>query len=91
MTTVVKPAVVGDVIHWNMITSWSKKLPGLGVLAKKLADRITALSNGRLKVKLHAVGELVPWNSFFDAVSEGSADLYHFVPTYWGLKSKISQ
>lgn len=87
-TTVAAPAIAKEVIHWNMVTSWPKNLPGPGISAQKLADRITTLSNGRLKVKLHAVGELVPWNGVFDAVSEGTAELYHSVPTYWGSKSQ---
>lgn len=87
-TAVASPAIASDVIHWNMVTSWPKNLPGPGIAAQKLADRITGLSDGRLQVKLHAVGELVPWNGVFDAVSEGTADLYHSVPSYWGSKSK---
>ncbi len=87
-TTVAAPAIASDTIHWNMITSWPRNLPGPGISAQKLADRITTLSSGRLKVKLHAVGELVPWNGVFDAVSEGTAHLYHSVPTYWGSKSQ---
>lgn len=86
--TVATPAIAKDTIEWNMVTSWPKNLPGPGVAAQRLADRITALSSGRLKVKVHAVGELVPWNGVFDAVSEGTAQLYHSVPTYWGSKSK---
>jgi TRAP-type mannitol/chloroaromatic compound transport system substrate-binding protein len=30
----------------------------------------------------------VPGNGVFDAVSEGTAQLYHAVPAYWGSKSK---
>lgn len=86
--TVAAPAIAKEVIHWNMITSWPRNLPGPGIAAQRLADKITSLSNGRLQVKLHAVGELVPWNGVFDAVSEGTAELYHSVPTYWGSKSK---
>ncbi len=88
VAAVAAPALAKDTIHWNMVTSWPKNLPGPGISAQKLADRITTLSNGRLVVKLHAVGELVPWNGVFDAVSEGTAELYHSVPTYWGSKSK---
>ncbi len=87
-TTVAAPAIAGDTIHWDMVTSWPKNLPGPGVAAQRICDRIEKLSGGRLKIKLHAVGELVPWNGVFDAVSEGTAQLYHSVPSYWGSKSK---
>lgn len=82
------PAIAQDVQEWKMVTSWPKNLPGPGVAAQTLADRITALSGGRIKVTLYAAGELVPGNGVFDAVGEGTAQLYHSVPAYWGSKSK---
>ncbi|MEX2629355.1 MAG: TRAP transporter substrate-binding protein [Tistlia sp.] len=82
------PAIAQDRRRWTMVTAWPKNLPGPGVAAQMLADRITALSGGRIEVQLHAAGELVPGNGVFDAVSEGTAQLYHAVPAYWGSKSK---
>ena len=87
-TTLATPALAQDVMQWNMVTAWPKNLPGPGVAAQMLADRITALSGGRIEVKLFAAGELVPGRGVFDAVSEGTAQLYHAVPAYWGSKSK---
>ncbi|MPZ09340.1 MAG: ABC transporter substrate-binding protein [Kiloniellaceae bacterium] len=82
------PAIAQGVLQWKMVTAWPKNLPGPGVAAQLLADRITALSGGRIEVKLYAAGELVPGPGVFDAVSEGTAELYHAVPAYWGSKSK---
>ena len=82
------PAVAQDIREWKMVTAWPKNLPGPGVAAQMLADRISALSGGRLKVTLYAAGELVPGRGVFDAVSEGTAELYHAVPAYWGSKSR---
>ena len=82
------PAVAQDIRQWKMVTAWPKNLPGPGVAAQMLADRITTLSGGRIEVKLYASGELVPGRGVFDAVSEGTAELYHAVPAYWGSKSK---
>jgi TRAP-type mannitol/chloroaromatic compound transport system substrate-binding protein len=87
-TALATPAIAQDRRQWNMVTAWPRDLPGPGVAAQMLADRITALSGGRLEVRLHAAGELVPGNGVFDAVSEGTAELYHAVPAYWGSKSK---
>ncbi len=87
-TSLAAPAVAQDIRQWNMVTAWPKNLPGPGVAAQMLADRITTLSGGRLEIKLHAAGELVPGRGVFDAVSEGTAELYHAVPAYWGSKSK---
>lgn len=82
------PAIAQDVRQWKMVTAWPKNLPGPGVAAQLLADRITTLSGGRIEVKLYPAGELVPGRGVFDAVSEGTAELYHAVPAYWGSKSK---
>lgn len=87
-TALATPAIAQDVRQWKMVTAWPKNLPGPGVAAQNLADRITTLSGGRLEVKLFAAGELVPGRGVFDAVSEGTAELYHAVPAYWGSKSK---
>ncbi|GJL81255.1 MAG: C4-dicarboxylate ABC transporter [marine bacterium B5-7] len=86
--TIAAPAIAQNKIQWKMVTAWPKNLPGPGVAAQNLADRITALSGGRIEVKLFAAGELVPGRGVFDAVSEGTAELYHAVPAYWGSKSK---
>ncbi|ABG31339.1 ABC transporter substrate-binding protein [Roseobacter denitrificans] len=87
-STLAAPAIAQDVMQWKMVTAWPKNLPGPGVAAQMLADRITTLSGGRIEVKLFAAGELVPGRGVFDAVSEGTAELYHAVPAYWGSKSK---
>ena len=88
-TALATPAIAQDKRQWKMVTAWPKNLPGPGVAAQQLADRITTLSGGRIEVKLFPAGELVPGRGVFDAVSEGTAELYHAVPAYWGSKSKV--
>ncbi|MCY4499494.1 MAG: twin-arginine translocation signal domain-containing protein, partial [Rhodospirillaceae bacterium] len=34
--------------EWNFVTTWPKNFPGLGTGAQRLADQITAASEGRL-------------------------------------------
>jgi TRAP-type mannitol/chloroaromatic compound transport system substrate-binding protein len=82
------PAIAQDVRKWRLVSAWPKNLPGPGVAAQMLADRITALSGGRIEVELFAAGEIVPGPGVFDAVAEGTAEIYHAVPAYWGSKSK---
>lgn len=87
-TTLAAPAIAQDRRQWKLVSAWPKNLPGPGVAAQTLADRITTLSGGQIEVKLYAAGEIVPGRGVFDAVSEGTAELYHAVPAYWGSKSK---
>src|SRR5690606_40423096 len=54
--------------EWNMVTSWPPGLPGAGSGAEKLARRIEVASNGRLRIRVFAGGELVPALEVFDAV-----------------------
>jgi TRAP-type mannitol/chloroaromatic compound transport system substrate-binding protein len=71
------PALAQGTITWRMATSWSKNLAGPGVTARRLAERITALSGGRLVVQLFAAGEIVPAFSVLDAVSQGIVEMGH--------------
>ena len=82
-TALATPALAQGQMEWRMVTSWPMNLPGPGTAANKLAERITALSGGRLTVKVFAAGQIVPALGVFDAVSQGTAELYHSVPAYW--------
>ena len=72
----------------NMVTSWPENFPGIGLGANRLAKRIESLSNNKIKVNVYSAGELVPPFGVFDAVSSGTADLYHSAEFYWGGKNK---
>ncbi len=63
--------------EWNLVTSWPAGLPGLGVGVERLAQRIENSSDGRLKIKVFAGGELVPALEVLDAVSRGTAQMGH--------------
>ncbi len=75
-------------LEWKMVTTWPKNFPGLGTGAQRVADNITAMSNGRLTVKLFAAGELVPAFECFDTVRENKAQMFHASPYYWINKDK---
>ena len=64
---------------WNMVTSWPPGLPGLGVGADNLAERIEAASAGRLKIEV------------FDAVRSGTAQMGHDAAYYHRGKIPAAQ
>jgi TRAP-type mannitol/chloroaromatic compound transport system substrate-binding protein len=66
-----------ETFEWNIATSWPPGLPGLGVGVENLAKRIEKASNGRLKIKIFAGGELVPALEVLDAVSLGTVHMGH--------------
>ena len=53
------PAIAQGVRELKMVTTWPKTLPGLQSGAERVARSITALSGGRLQVKVFAAGQLV--------------------------------
>src|SRR3954469_2760972 len=69
--------------RWRMVTSWPKRLPGPGMSAERVAERIAALSGGRIQVTVHAAGEVVPAFEVLDAVGGGVAELGHTASFYW--------
>ncbi len=80
-----------ETFEWKMVTTWPKNFPALGTGAQYLADNITAMSGGRIKVKLYAAGELVPALEAFDAVSRGTAEIGHAASYYWKGKVPAAQ
>jgi TRAP-type mannitol/chloroaromatic compound transport system substrate-binding protein len=81
---VAAPTVVrAQMQRWRMVTSWPKRLPGPGMSAERVAERIGALSGGRLQVTVYAAGELVPAFEVLDAVGGGVAEMGHTAAFYW--------
>ncbi|MFQ5893410.1 MAG: TRAP transporter substrate-binding protein [Nitrospinota bacterium] len=80
--------------RWRMVTTWPPGLPFYQVgsgSAEHLAKRIEEMSNGRLKIRVFAAGELVPAFETFDACSKGTVQMGHGVAYYWSGKTFASQ
>ena len=73
-------------IRWRMITSWTKNLPGPGVSAERLAQRINRLSGGRMLVEVLPAGSIVPAFGVFEAISTGVAEMGHTASFFWDGK-----
>ncbi|WP_317932509.1 TRAP transporter substrate-binding protein DctP [Halioxenophilus sp. WMMB6] len=72
-----------QVFRWNLVTTWPKNFPGLGTAPELFAKNVNEMSNGRLQIKVHGAGELVPALGVFDAVSSGSVEMGHGAAYYW--------
>ena len=70
-------------LKWRMVTSWPKRLPGPGMSAERIAERMRSLSNGRLDISVSAAGEVVPAFGVLDAVGNGVAEIGHTAAFYW--------
>jgi TRAP-type mannitol/chloroaromatic compound transport system substrate-binding protein len=66
----------------TMVTAWPKSLAPLHRAAELLAQRVEALSDGKLRVKLYAAGTLIPAAQNYDAARDGDVDLVHSFESY---------
>src|SRR6266851_3405149 len=81
------PAIAQGIKEFKMVTSWPANSVGLQTSAERLAQSITALSDGRLKVTVYPANSLVRPFEVFDAVGVGAADMYHASDYYFESKS----
>lgn len=75
------------VYRWDLVMSWPKRFPGLGLGPENFAEMVEAMSAGRLIINVHGANTIVPSLGVFDAVSSGSVEMGHSAAYYW--KGKI--
>lgn len=89
--TVAAPSVArAATLRWRMVTSWPRRLPGPGMSAERIAERIGQLSGGRLQIAVSAAGEIVPAFEVLDAVGSGVAEMGHTAAFFWQGKQPAS-
>ena len=74
-----------------MVSTWPRGLPGLGTGAEGFAEQVGRMSQGQLKIRYYAAGELVPPLEVFDAVVGGAAQIGHAAAYYWRGKLPAAQ
>ncbi len=82
-TSLAAPAYAQGKRTLTMVTTWGRGLAGVHDSAQRVADNITAMTDGDLTVDLKAAGELVGAFEVFDAVTSGQADMYHGADYYF--------
>jgi TRAP-type mannitol/chloroaromatic compound transport system substrate-binding protein len=90
-STLAAPAISQGLMEWDMVTTWPPGFPGLGTGAELLAAYIGRASGGRLTVKVHSAGEIVPPFESIDAVGNGTVQMGHGAPYYWTGKIQAIQ
>ena len=81
--TLSAPAIADGHKEINIVSTWPRDFPGLGLSAQRLAARITELSNGKLKCNYFAAGEKVGAFDVFDEVASGNSQAYIAADYYW--------
>ena len=84
LATLATPSVIrAQTQRWRLVTSWPKNRTGPAMSARRIAERITRMSGGRLQIDVFAAGEIVPAFAVFDAVANGTVELAHTASLYW--------
>ena len=77
--------------RWRMGTSWTPALDVLQGNAVRFSKVVEQMSAGRLKIQVFAAGELVPAFGVFDAVSQGTLEMFCSASYYWAGKEPATQ
>lgn len=81
--TVAAPAISAGRMEITMVSTWPRDFPGLGTAAQRFAERLSTMTDGRMKVNYFASGERVKAFDSFDEVASGNAQMYHAAEYYW--------
>ncbi len=81
------PAVAQGKLEWKLPTSFPSNAPGVGTNVTNFAERVNAMSDGQLTLKVFSGGELVPPFGVEDAVQQGTAEIGHSTPYYAASKN----
>ncbi|MCZ6629284.1 MAG: ABC transporter substrate-binding protein [SAR324 cluster bacterium] len=86
------PAVKKDVkFNWKYVTSFGPTAPVLSENVNHFADEMRIMTDGAMDIKTFGAGELVPAFGVFDAVKEGSIEMFHSASYYWAGKVPATQ
>ncbi|MCA9934574.1 MAG: TRAP transporter substrate-binding protein DctP [Ardenticatenaceae bacterium] len=76
-------------IDWQMATSWPLALDTIFGGAQVVADRVSAMTNGKFTISPRAAGELAPYNEVLNAVEEGAVPIGHTASYYYTGRSPV--
>jgi TRAP-type mannitol/chloroaromatic compound transport system substrate-binding protein len=77
-------------LDWQMATSWPVALDTIFGGAQTVADRVSAMTNGKFKITPRAAGELAPGTQVLDVVSQGAVEMGHTASYYYVGKTPVT-
>lgn len=82
------PALVGAQARVvRLISVWGRGFPLVSVSAQRLAERLTQVTDGDLRVEVFAAGELGSPGEAQARVGAGEAEAYHGIEYFWAAKN----
>ena len=77
------PAIAGGRQVWRMVSRWPEGFPDQIDAARRLADRIAAMSDGRLTIDVLRPNDLGPYPQTLERVSDGEIELARSLSYDW--------
>ena len=71
----------------RMVSVWGRGFPLVGASAQRMAERLTAITDGALRVELFAAGELGSPGEAHARAGAGEAEMYHGVEYFCAAKN----
>lgn len=68
---------------WRMTTAWPPGFPALQEGAVRLGRLVETMTQGRLRIRVFAAGELLPGLGGFDAARAGTIEMNHAASYFW--------
>lgn len=74
-------------IRWRLASSFPRSLDTIFGAADRLAERVSAMTDGRFTIRVYPSGELVPGLQVLDAVENATCELGHTASYYYSGKN----
>lgn len=82
-TALAAPAIAQGKRTLTMVCTWPRGLAGVWDSVERVANSVSAATDGQVTLDVKAAGELVGALEVFDAVTSGQADMYHGADYYF--------
>ncbi|MGP1255796.1 MAG: TRAP transporter substrate-binding protein [Kiloniellales bacterium] len=83
LKTLSAPAIAQRAIRWQMVSRWPDEFPDQMASGRRLAERITQMSDGRLSVDVVGPRDLGDYRDTFDKVSSGEIAMARSLSYDW--------
>lgn len=75
--------------RWRLVSRWDDRFPDQLAAAQRLADRIAAMSAGRLIVEVFPPNSVVPFPDTLNAVSDGVVEMCRSLSYDWRTQAPV--
>jgi TRAP-type mannitol/chloroaromatic compound transport system substrate-binding protein len=76
-------AQASPTVRWRLASSFPKSLDTIYGAAEVLAERVSALTEGKFQIRPYQAGEIVPGLQVMDAVQQGTVEAGHTASYYY--------